>query len=325
MRRDEMLRKDNMSARAYKKAVKKGPSGYLRENMDRGNVDFKSRISEGLGDIMSIATRDVVTVPPSTTIMGVVKTMMSYRFRRVPIADAGSRRLEGIVTSVDIIDFVGGGKKHCLVQNRYNGNLLAAINESIREIMEEDVITIGETGSLKDAVKTMVEHNTGGLPITDKEGVITGIVTERDFVWLVAGLETEKTVSDYTQDHLVTIQPDTSIEQATRAMIKNQIRRLPITKDGILIGIITASDVVRYVGSGEVFQKLVVGDIQEAFGLPAKTLIKKDITWVKPTVDIGEAAQIMVDNNVGSLPVIEDGELVGILTERDYLRALAEE
>ena len=78
---------------------------------DRGSVEFKSRVSSRPGDVMMIASGDVVTVPPTMTIMGVVKTMVTYGFRRMPVADAGTNRLVGIITSVDLIDFFGGGER----------------------------------------------------------------------------------------------------------------------------------------------------------------------------------------------------------------------
>ncbi|MCD4798224.1 MAG: CBS domain-containing protein, partial [Methanosarcinales archaeon] len=61
--------------------------------MDRGAVDIKSRVSHNQGDIMAIASKDIVTLPPTTNIMGTAKTMLKYGFRRVPIADAGTNRL----------------------------------------------------------------------------------------------------------------------------------------------------------------------------------------------------------------------------------------
>ena len=48
--------------------------------------------------------------------MEAIKIMTEKRFRRIPITDAGTRRLEGVVTSVDIIDFLGGGKRICLLK-----------------------------------------------------------------------------------------------------------------------------------------------------------------------------------------------------------------
>ncbi len=67
--------------------------------------------SEHEGRILALATRNVVTLPPTATIMEAIKIMTENRFRRIPITDAGTRRLEGVVTSVDIIDFLGGGKR----------------------------------------------------------------------------------------------------------------------------------------------------------------------------------------------------------------------
>jgi CBS domain-containing protein len=61
--------------------------------MDRGPVDFKSHIVEQEGEIMALATRDVISVPPSTTILGAIETMTRAGFRRLPVVDPGSRKL----------------------------------------------------------------------------------------------------------------------------------------------------------------------------------------------------------------------------------------
>jgi CBS domain-containing protein len=53
-------------------------------------------------------------------------------------------------------------------------------------------------------------------------------------------------------------------------------------------------------------------------------LIKCGLVTTERRADIGSAAQKMMDNDIGSLPVMDRGSLVGILTERDYVRALAE-
>ncbi|MFA7356686.1 MAG: CBS domain-containing protein, partial [Methanothrix sp.] len=76
--------------------------------MDRGPVQFDSRAAKRTGDVLTISTRDVVTAPPTTTIIGAIKIMTSYGFGRLPIADAGTLRLLGFVTGVDVVDFLGG-------------------------------------------------------------------------------------------------------------------------------------------------------------------------------------------------------------------------
>jgi CBS domain-containing protein len=81
---------------------------------------------------------------------------------------------------------------------------------------------------------------------------------------------------------------------------------------------------MKYMGSGEAFEKVVTGDISEVMAQPIKTLIKKDLVSTERKVDLGTAARKMVDNRIGCLPVMDKGSLVGILTERDFVRALAE-
>jgi len=86
-----------------------GKSARMPGNLDRGPVEFKSHIASQEGEIMAIATRDVVSVQPSMSIINAVETMTRCGFRRLPVIDAGSRKLRGIVTSGDIINFLGGG------------------------------------------------------------------------------------------------------------------------------------------------------------------------------------------------------------------------
>ncbi len=292
--------------------------------MDRGPVDFKSRVSNNQGDILAIASKNIVTLPPTTNIMGTVKTMLKYGFRRVPIADAGTNRLVGIITSLDIVDFLGGGLRHNIVKNRYKGNLAAAINEDVREIMKKDVVSLGVNDNISSAIKTMIEKNIGGIPIVDDDDVVVGIVSERDFVRTVADITTSKSVNKYMSDKVVTASPDISVGEATRTMIEKGFRRIPIVKEDVLLGIVTASDIMRYLGSGEIFQKLMTGDVSDAFQVPLKSLILRDIVWTNSSIDIGEAAALMLKNKVGALPIIDDGELCGIITERDIIKALVD-
>ncbi len=292
--------------------------------MDRGPLDFKSRVSNNQGDIMAIASKNVVTLPQTTNIMVTAKTMLKYGFRRVPIADVGTSRLVGIITSLDIVDFLGGGLRHNIVKNRYNGNLAAAINEDVREIMKKDVVSLGVNNNISDAIRTMIERNIGGIPIVDDDDVVVGIVSERDFVRTVAGIVTSKSIREYMSNKVVTASPDISVSEATRTMIEKGFRRIPIVKEDVLLGIVTASDIMRYLGSGEIFQKLMTGDVSDAFKVPLKSLILRDIVWTNSGIDIGEAAALMLKNKVGALPIIDNGELCGILTERDIIKALVD-
>ncbi|WP_445475162.1 CBS domain-containing protein [Methanococcoides methylutens] len=292
--------------------------------MDRGAFDFHTRISEHEGDIMSVATREVVTVPPTTKIIDAIKIMTRKNFRHIPITDAGTNRVEGIVTSFDVIDFLGGGDKNQLVEKRYKDNLLVAINADVSTIMQHDVISIRSDGNIKEAFDLMLKNNIGSLPIVDSSHHVHAICTEKDFLKFTAGIVTNKTIADYMSKRVEKASSDMTISDAAKTMVMNRFRRLPVVKGDILLGVVNASSIMHFLGSGEAFEKLTTGNIHEAMDVPISSLISKDVVWISSDADLGKASELMVKNGVEALPVIDDGKLCGIITERDILRAMAE-
>lgn len=290
--------------------------------MDRRPVNFKSKIAEHDGDVMSISTRDVVTAPATINIMGAVKVMTTNGFRRLPITDAGTGHIVGIVTCLDIVDFLGGGERHKIISDKFAGNINVAVNESVRKIMRSDVIVLDHHASIDDALNTMIKDGIGGIPILNGNGEVDAIVSERDFVHLIAGIKTGITIHDRMSHDVVAVSPDMTLHDAAKVMIRRGFRRLPIVKDGILLGIVTSFDVMRYLGSGDIFKSLTNGNsetLSDAFEMPIRHFIKRDVIWASSNLDLGEAASIMMDKGIGSLPVIDDGKLSGIITERDFL------
>jgi CBS domain-containing protein len=293
--------------------------------MDRGPVNFEARIAHQEGEIMAIASRDVISVAPTTTIMGAVKTMTECGFRRLPITDAGTHKLRGIVTAGDIIDLMGGGDKYNLVQVKHNGNFLPAINESVREIMTKDVVTLPRTARLDDAIEIIVQKKIGGIPITHEGGIVSAIVTEKDVMKTLSLERSSLSVEEVMTTGLKVTSPESPIGMATREMIRHRFRRLPVVSDDVLFGIITNSDIVRYLGSGQVFQKIVTGNIDDVMNLPVRTLISGNLHTTTPGATINDAARDMLEKGIGALPVIEDTRLVGLVTEYDMVTAFAKE
>jgi CBS domain-containing protein len=291
---------------------------------DRGPLQFDSRHAKRASDVVGVASPDVVTVPPTTTIMGAIKTMTFYGFSRLPIADPGTKRLIGFVTSVDVVDFLGGGLRHNLLREKYGGNIFTAINADITEIMSTNLTYASDKASLNDVLKLMYEKNVGGLPIVDEDTRIKAIITEEDFVRFCRGLDTGLTVEAFMSPNVVTAPAQTTIEKMTRMIIQKGFRRMPVVQDGVLMGMVTASDIMKYLGSGDAFDKVVTGDIGEVMNQPIKSLIKRSLLATEKKADLGQAARKMMDNEIGALPVMDKGSLAGILTERDYVRALAE-
>jgi CBS domain-containing protein len=295
----------------------------MQGKLDRGPVEFKSHIVEQEGEIMAIATRDVISLPQTQSIILAVEQMTRCGFRRLPVTDAGTKKLRGIVTSGDIINFLGGGDKYQLVQVRHNGNLIAAVNEGIRTIMTTKPETLSTDARISDAVNVIVNRKIGGLPIVDKGGILEGIVTERDVLSILAAGRSPLHVEDVMSSSLRVTAPECPIATVTRDMTKHRFRRLPVVSDDVLYGIVTATDIMRYLGSREVFTKLVTGNVDEVTGLPVRTLVAGELFTTTPEKTVNQVAQEMLKKNIGALPVIEDSRLVGLVTEFDLVRAFS--
>lgn len=290
---------------------------------DRGPVEFESRIVEQEGQVMGIATRNVVAVAQTATIINAVETMTTCGFRRLPIVDPGTKKMRGIVTASDIISLMGGGDRYSLVTVKHGGNLIAALNESVREIMSQQFISLTPMASIQDAINLIVEKKIGGVPILDDQGVLQGIVTERDLMLLFETERSMLTVEEIMSSPLKVIGPDSPISAVTREMVKHTFRRLPVVSDEVLFGIITSTDIIKYLGTGKVFDQLVTGDISEVMDLPVRDLMSGDLISTSPNTNITQAAKEMLDKGIGALPVIENSRLIGLVTEFDLVKAFA--
>ncbi len=129
---------------------------------------------------------------------------------------------------------------------------------SVKDFMTTNVITIDFQGTVLEAAKLMNQQDVGDLVVTEGK-VPRGIVTERDLVRRVIAnrkpLDTK--VSEIMSDPLITIDEETSLRDAARKMVKYRIRRLPVMKKNVLVGIIVASDFARHL-SKKTFSEEVI-------------------------------------------------------------------
>ena len=86
---------------------------------------------------------------------------------------------------------------------------------------------------------------------------------------------------------------------------------------------ITTMDIVRFFGSGKVFEYLRSGTIIQVLNNPALEIATKAVATVTPEADVGQAAKIMQEKNIGALLVVKSGKLAGMITERDFFKIIA--
>lgn len=296
---------------------------YRRTLRGTGQLDLRVRASKKHeGEILTVAKSPVVMVAATTPIYDAIQKMAKEGFRRLPIANPGTKHLEGIVTATDIVDYLGGGRKFEIIQQKCGGNFFKALNEPIKLIMTQKVVSIKTSAKISEAIAKMKQSNLGGLPVVDEKDCVKAIVTERDIAVLFADRTSGVTVAQLMSEKVITALPKTTIFEAEKTMATQGFRRLPIVSDGKVMGIVTAMDIIRFFGCGDVFKHLKSGTIIQVLNTPALEIASKNVLTVEPETDVGQAAKIMREKDIGAVPVAKNGALVGILTERDFFKII---
>ena len=118
----------------------------------------------------------------------------------------------------------------------------------------------------------------------------------------------------------VTISPEESLMEALQTMRLRKIRRIPVVSDGKLVGLLTEGDLKRAEPS-------TLSDTQEQFhavmeGTQVNRIMIQNLITTTPDAPVLDAARTLFTSKYGALPVLEDGRLVGILTDNDLIGAL---
>jgi len=259
-----------------------------------------------------------VVVEKSTPIIKVIKGLAEKWVRHAPIVDENNR-LIGMVSARDIIDFLGGGPKSRIVEEKYDGNLYEAImKEPVNSIKYmPPYVTLDD--DIQAVVSIMLERNIGALAITDEERRVVGIISERHIMALFSEAKTMVRVCELMSRPLITLPPQATLIEGQKLMHEKHIRRIPLKTGSNLRGIVSIKDVVKFYSLEETLERLRLLGKENVYDTPLSYLASTKVITVEPHVDLGEAIRIMRENNIGSLVVVDRGECTGIITERDFI------
>ncbi len=127
-------------------------------------------------------------------------------------------------------------------------------------------------------------------------------------------------VQDYMTPSPVTVSPDDLLGDALDLMKKHSIRRLPVVSRGKIAGLVTEQDLMK--ASPSSATSLSVWEINYLFSkIKIKNIMTREIFTIKSDAILEEAALIMQEKQISTLPVLENNHLVGIITESDIFKA----
>jgi CBS domain-containing protein len=195
---------------------------------------------------------------------------------------------------------------------------------TVGDCMHRYLEVISPKTTIVEVAAHMREKSLGSLLVesTDAEGRMSrrsGIVTETDLIRkvLAKGIDPSLALADQIMTSpLLTITPDRPMLDASHLMETNQIRYLCVSDKDEIVGIISVRDLVRYFVDSEGGP---IRDLDNVYR-PLSVLMRTTMETIASERTVLEAAQTMAEKRIGSLLVIEAGEMVGIVTETDVVR-----
>ena len=260
--------------------------------------------------IKNLMSEDIITVDKDQNLSDALKLLRKHNVSRLPVTN--NKELVGIISERDIANKLGSSKYESMPASRLH----------ISSVMVKDVFTVPETMQLDEVARLMLENGIGSVPVMNEEDKMVGIVSKADFVTLAVGIAFEKiTVKEIMTKNLTVVSPTERLVHARRQMIESHVGRLPVVDDESLVGMVTSKDLMRAFID---FRKKVPEKYQKS---QIKEVLVDDIMSSNPTftskdVTIAEVAKIMMETGYNGLPVVEDNQVVGIITQTDILRLI---
>lgn len=129
----------------------------------------------------------------------------------------------------------------------------------------------------------------------------------------------EDVVREIMMGSPVTLKPDDTLDLANDVISLGRIRHIPVVEDGKLVGILSERDLMGAAAS-HIFGLKQKSKSALLKSVLIKDVMKKRLITVKPETPIKEAAHLLAEKKIGCVPVISDGNLVGLVTTTDILR-----
>jgi len=111
---------------------------------------------------------------------------------------------------------------------------------TVSQILTQDVVTVSPDMAVENAARMLFTQSISGMPVVDADGRLVGVVTEFDII-----AKEGRTVGEIMTSDVVTVSEDTDAETVAQILISRRVRRVPVVRDGIVIGIVSRSDLVR--------------------------------------------------------------------------------
>jgi CBS domain-containing protein len=119
---------------------------------------------------------------------------------------------------------------------------------SAKDVMSTEIMTIRQDTKITDIIKLLVQHRITGLPVVSDDMQLVGMVTEKDILKMLYERKSDiKSAGDLMSGNIESFDENDNLMEVFKALVENNYRRVPILSEGMLAGIISRADIIRFI------------------------------------------------------------------------------
>lgn len=276
--------------------------------------------------IEDVMNEEVIVAEENEQVSHARNLMIKYGYSRILVVNQEDK-LVGILTEKDLT------RKMRSNGPKWKRRTIDKI--SIRRVMTPQPVTLTPTREVRDAVEIMIKNDISSVPVVDGDEVL-GIVTKTELIDFYRDKFAGKwKVSDLMTSEVVTVNENHSIGHVISTMEDQKIGKLIVVRDNEPVGIITSANIsfanVEDPETGVSVEKIAFlrkidgqekRNVREVSMVTAGDIMTNHLIKIEQTEDASSAADIMTKKEVSGIPVVNDNELVGIITKTDIIRGI---
>lgn len=255
--------------------------------------------------IKEIMTTKIISVDKDDSLKLVLDLMEKNGITKIPVLE--EKKFFGLATDNVIAYKLGSIRKRGITASRLHAS----------SVTEKEIKVVSPDEDVKNILKTVGEPGPTMLPVVEKDKLI-GVVTKADLLPLV---KSKNQLHSIMQKKVHAVSINDRVVHARRIMITENVARLPVLEEKKLVGII--SDIEIALAFASLKKSFSLGRQKHHLDeLLVKDVMRSPVVWTNPSMSIFDAAQLMMDQNIGALPLMENEKLVGMVTRTDLLRSI---
>ncbi|RLG92597.1 MAG: hypothetical protein DRO36_00885 [Candidatus Hecatellales archaeon] len=228
-------------------------------------------------------------------------------------------RVKGVISGRRILEVLLGRRGEALKTRK---GLRGVLEEPISLFLDEARNVFPENVTLQTVLQYMAENSLGYIIVVNENHVFKGVVDEAAILGKLLNKTFGIKVKDVMSYPALTINPEASLLEASNLMVDSRVRRLLVTRDDVLVGILTITDVLHHVLVREREMESELYDVETIFKAKVDEVMNTNIISIYLEKDVGEAIDKIIGNDISCLPVSVEGKLSGVVCRIDLVSGI---